>query len=238
MNKHRSYLIDSQVALNMKMFDFVRTTAKGANPDVKCDMVSAHTLDSTESVYGIKWETYKDIAAMPWAGYGESGKLFKRTRASLGGRPLVGGFMLDTGFLKESYAPQNIKSRLFAQLVNCGFGGVHIFTFEELDGVGQTAFAEFAHGVSAYEEFFAEANEIPNTKIVNGAAEEGVHVYKKDGQYLCVVANLLGSEKTVSVDCPDGMTDTYDYYAGRHAAPANGMKFRIAPYDVLLLHMK
>lgn len=236
--KHKDTLVKYQLDVNRMMFDFIKNTAKAANPDVKCDIYTSHTIDAIAEAYGMKWEIYKDVVDMPWAGYGEGRQLFRRTRSSLGGRPLVGGFMLDTGYFKEPYDSQNIKSRLFAQLINSGFGGVFIWTYEELNGVGQTAFAELARGVAAYEEFLVESNEIPNAGIVKGTGEDDVHIYRKGGQYLCVVNNLLGSEKTITVTCPEGACDVFDYYADMHMAPGRGLEFKVSPYDTLLLRIK
>jgi len=236
--KYKNELIKYQIDINRRTFDFIKETVKRVNPSIKCGLYSSHVNDFLEEHYGMDWRLYKDTLDVPSAGYGEQPEIFLKTRKAFGGKPIVGGFILESGsqYFEDIYDSQNIKSRLFNVLIMGGMRGVNLWTAPELNGIGMTAYADFSRGVATYEDFMKEENEIKNEGLVSGADKENIHIYKKDGEYLYVVLNLLGTTKNVKINIPPETREIYDYYANQTFKGTQ--EFTVGAYDVLLLHVK
>lgn len=236
--KYKSELIKYQIGMNRQMFDFIKETVKRVNPSIKCGLYSSHVSDFLGEYYGMDWGLYKNDLDVPSAGYGEQPEIFLKTRKAFGGKPIIGGFIMESGseYFEDVYDSQNIKSRLFNVLIMAGMRGVNLWTALELNGIGMTAYADFSRGVASYEDFLKEENEIENKNFVSGTDKKSVHIYKKDGEYLYMVLNLLGTAQKVEITMPQGTNTIYDYYAGRELK--GGQEFTVGAYDVLLLHIK
>ncbi|MBU1857740.1 MAG: hypothetical protein KKC28_12235 [Verrucomicrobia bacterium] len=236
--KYKDQLIRHQVKVNYRIYNFIRDTAKKANPDIKCGVYSGYS-DTPPEVYGMDWTLYRDIVDMPSAGYSESPAIIKETRKLIGNHPLYTGLILNSNLYEYQYADQNIKARLFSQMIQGGFGGVHFYSWEELNGIGMTAVAEFARGVAAYERFLKEQYEIPNDGFVTGTAGENIHVYKKGNEYLYIVMNPSPKAKEITVKAPPGIPDAeiYDFYAAKKHEQSGAYKIQVPSYDAALLHI-
>ncbi|MBU0716030.1 MAG: hypothetical protein KJ964_11790 [Verrucomicrobia bacterium] len=236
--KYKNELIRHQVQGNYRIYNFTTDTAKKANPDIKSAVYSGYAAISPER-YGMDWALYRDIVDMPSAGYSEQPAIIRETRKLIGNHPLCPGLMLDSHLYEYQYVDQNIKARLFSQMIQGGFGGVHVFHPEELNGVGMTAVAEFARGIATYESFLKEQYEIPNDGFVTGAADENIHVYKKGNEYLYIVLNQSPKTKEITIKTPPSMPDAeiYDFYAARQHEQSREYKIQAPPDDVVLLHI-
>ncbi|MBU1734808.1 MAG: hypothetical protein KJ692_06190, partial [Verrucomicrobia bacterium] len=236
--KYKNELTRHQVNINFRLYNFMRDTAKKANPDIKCDVYSGYANNPPE-VYGMDWTLYRDIVDMPSAGYSESPAIIKETRKLIGNHPLCTGLILNSNLYEYQYADQNIKARLFSQMIQGGYGGVILWYWDELNGIGMTAVAEFARGIAAYESFLKEQYEIPNDGFVTGTAEENIHVYKKGNEYLCIVLNPSPEVKEITVKTPPSIPDAeiYDFYADRKHGQSGAYKIRVPSYDAALLHI-
>lgn len=236
--KHKDELIRYQVNINFRLFNFTRATAKKANPDIKCGVYSGYA-DTPPEVYGMDWTIYDGIVEIPSAGYSENPVIIRKTRKLIGNHPLYTGLILNSNLYEYQYADQNIKARLFGQMIQGGFGGAHFWQWEELNGVGLTAVAEFARGIATYEDFLKEQYEVPNDGFVTGTAGENIHIYKKGNEYLYLVLNLSPKAKEITVKAPPGIphAEIYDFYADRKHEQSGEYKIQAPPYDVVLLHI-
>ncbi|MFH1478026.1 MAG: sugar-binding protein [Verrucomicrobiota bacterium] len=236
--KYKDALIRHQVKVNYRIYNFIRDTAKKANPALKCGVYSGYAENRPE-VYGMDWTLYRDIVDVPSAGYSESPAIIRATRKLIGNHPLYTGLILNSNLYEYQYADQDIKARLFSQLIQGGFGGVHFYSWEELNGIGMTAVAEFARGVAAFEHILKEQHEIPNDGFVTGTAGENIHVYKKGDEYLYVVLNPSPKAKEITVKAPPGIPDAeiYDFYAARKYEPSAEYKIQAPSYDAALVHI-
>ncbi len=240
--KYQNELTRYQANINFRLFNFITDTAKKANPDIKSLVYSGYDVPGKYNPlvrYGMDWALYRDIVDMPSAGYSENPAIIRETRKLIGNQPLYAGLILNSNWYENQYADQNIKVRLFSQMIQGGFGGVHFFSWGELNGVGMTAVAEFARGVAAYESFLKEQNEIPNNGFVTGTAGENIHVYKKGNEYLYIVLNPLSKAREITAKAPPSIPDAeiYDFYADRRYEQSGEYKVQAPPYDVVLLHI-
>lgn len=238
--KYKNELIRRQANINLRLFNFTTDTAKKANPDIKSSVYSAYATAGATEHCGMDWTLYRDIVDMPSAGYSEAPAIIKETRKLIGNHTLCPGLMPDSHLYEYQYADQNIKARLFSQMIQGGFGGVHVFHAYDLNGVGMTAVAEFTRGIATYERFLKEQYEIPNDGFVMGTAAENVHVYKKGDEYLYIVQNHSPEAKEITVKTPPGIPDAeiYDFYADRQYEQSGEYKIQAPPYDVALLHIR
>ncbi len=235
--KYKKEWIKHQIKVNHDIFMFLRNTAKSVNPNIKADIYSAHTPDSCHEKYGMEWSLYKNVVDMPQAGYSENDKVIQETRKSLGGRPLTVGLILHSA--GQEYADQEIKARLFQQLVSGGFSGVLFWWFGELNGIGLTEFAEFTRGISTYENMLNEKLEISSKDLVAGILPENIHIYKKGKKYLYMVINRSAKEKKLTVKMPKEIKNSVclDFYSSKKYTEKNKLALTLAPKDALLLYI-
>lgn len=234
LSKYKDKWIRHQVLMNRKVFEFMVKTARKTNPGIKSAVYNGYA-DCPPEQYGMDWSLYKDVDLLT-AGYSESTPIIKQTRQALGGRPICPGLILDTNLWELPYADQNIKARLWKQLVDGGFGGVHVWVWNELDGRGLHAVADFTKGVAASEKFLDEKNEIPSKDFITGVPEGYAYVYKKEGEYLYVAINKNISPKKITVKLDDNAAAS-DLSTGRKFSGKKNFEIEIAPNDVMLLHV-
>lgn len=232
--------VKHQIKVNYDIYNYAINIARKVNPAIKTDIYSAYQLDNADDKYGMDWDLYKNIVDLPHAGYSESAKIILDTRNVLGKRPMVAGLILNTNLFEYKYDNQNIKARLFIQLINSGFGGIILWSWEELNGVGMTAVADFSCGVAAYESLLKEKLEIPADNLIKGLDKEYGRVYKDGDNYLYVLINNTMNKKNVSIAMPAGI-DTpvvYDFYRDKIYNNIKDASFVIPPDDVLIINVK
>ncbi|MFH1478027.1 MAG: carbohydrate-binding family 9-like protein [Verrucomicrobiota bacterium] len=240
ISRYKQQLIAHQIKINYELFNFLRDTARAANPKVKCDIYSAHAVDSTPEKYGMDWSLYSNLVDCAEAGYDQSPEVLKQTRQALGGRSIHAGLILNTALFEYQYADQNIKAHLFKQLVHSGYGGVLIWSWEELNGIGLTAVADFTRGISTFENYLNDKNEIPVNDMISGVTAENARIFKDGAAYLYLAINPGISPKTVGIGMPEGFLpqSCVNFYTGEKYGGKSSFSATIPPQDVLLIEAK
>lgn len=240
LKKLKKEWVKHQIKVNYDVYNYAINIARKVNLAIKTDIYSAYQLDNADDKYGMDWGLYKNIVALPYAGYSESARVILDTRNVLGKRPMVTGLILNTNLFEYKYDNQNIKARLFSQLINGGFGGIILWSWEELNGAGMAAVADFSRGAAAYESFLKEKLEIPADNLIKGLDKEYGRVYKDGDNYLYVLINNTMNQKNVSIAVPVGI-DTpvvYDFYRDKVYENVKDASFLIPPNDVLIINVK
>ncbi|MFA6103336.1 MAG: sugar-binding protein [Victivallaceae bacterium] len=237
--KYQKELIEFQIDLNRRMLDYQIVLAGKVNPNLKSSFYSGYDSLETAMAYGVDWQRYRDVD-YPMAGYALSSEIIGNTRKVLEGKPVICGYILDSGFYEKPQSPQNIKAILFYQLRNSGFGGVLVWSWRELDGRGYHALADFARGVAAFEPFLSEANAINPEGICSGMQKDAVSVYKWNGQYLILAVNMQNKSAILPVRLPEGVAqaEIYDFYRSRTQMVKSGFSVEIPAVDVGLILIK
>jgi hypothetical protein len=234
-NKYEKQLIDFQIRMNKRVFDYQLKLAKQTNPKIKSAVYNGYDSKLNRKQYGIDWKLYKDID-YPMAGYITNREYIMNTRNAMGGRKMTCGYLLSSNLYKEPYSNQKLKGILFHQLINSGFGGVLLWSLGDIDGRGYTAIGQFSRGVAEFENFLNEKFEIPSTGLVNGIASYAVKLLKKNNEYLMIITNLRETAQPLTIKLPGNLKQAriWDYYRNRKFSANFSFKTEISPNDALI----
>ena len=232
LDSYKDKWLIHKLEMNQKVCRFIFDSAKKTNPSIKTMMYSGYASCPT-SQYGVAWEMYKGFVDIPMSGYSESTSIIKNTRKALGGQKIIAGILLDSNLWEHPYADQNIKARLWKIFIAGGCLGINVWNWYDLDGRGLSAINEFARGVSKYENFLNENNEIS----VRGIDPKVCKVYKHGKDYLYLAMNHGISPLKIKVRFPESLSnpEVYNFYENKKIKVHKGGEVTISPRDVLLL---
>jgi hypothetical protein len=237
--KYEKELLSFQIGMLRKVITFQMGLARKYNPEIKTSIYSGYAYPANMTAYGVDWSLYRDID-YPSAGYDLSSSIIAGTRKEIGGDPMICGFFPSTNLFENPRPDQNIKGRLFQLLRDGGFMGTFVFAWQEIDGRGLTALADFSRGCAAFGDMLMEKYQIPAENIVSGMSGDAVTAHKQNGKYLVLAVNLSPSPRKLRITPPDDLKNAaaWDFYKNTKTPVSGAFTAEVPANDASLILME